>query len=485
MQMWGNTAFIIPATSHNRPWTDVAHTCLHVHACTSLRALGSVAVYVGYDNNDRVFSSSSARNALERLHPNLAFRWQSFAPDKGNVVRIWNALARSAVQDGKTYLMVGGDDIVYPNSPAWMHLLRSSLRAQHNVGWASGFSGNERIATQFLVHKTHVQMLGWVFPPQIRNWYCDDFLNEVYPEKYRAWLKHIRMPNAGGTERYIPNVEHRALCDQLVARHREPLARAIAAHVAAEKSLRERLILEHHVHVQREMKKLKSPVWDLYVDKLRMKEFCAARGVKTPLTRQVLQEPYEDVDLRAMRQPFILKSNKASGRNLMVRDGIMHSTGWVHHGKRLEDHLSDIPALLRSWSLPYSNKDNEPQYEFTTPRVYEEEFIDPIPDDIKVWVSKGTACFAWMDTDRIGIHYRTVCDTNFEIMPFQISHRHSPHFTPPPRHLHDAIIRTAEMLAADIPMDFIRIDMYVKDNTVYCGKITLSSEGGTARCTRL
>ena len=483
--MWSDTAFLIPSTSQSRPWTDVTHTYLHTHACTSLRALdGGATVYVGYDNNDKIYGSPQARTTLQELHPHLAFRWTAFSPDKGNVVRIWNALAEQAIKEGKAYLMVGGDDIMYPQED-WLHVLRSSLRAHHNVGWASGFSGNERIATQFLVHETHVQMLGWVFPPQIRNWYCDDFLNEVYPEKYRAWLKHIRMPNAGGKERYIPNVEHRARCSTLVAQHREPLARAIAAHVAAEKSLRERLILEHHVHVQREMKKLNSPVWDLYVDKLRMKEFCASRGVKTPLTKKVFQEPYEELDLRAMRQPFILKSNKGCGRNLMVRDGIMHSTGWVHHGKRLEAHLSDIPALLRSWSLPYCNKDNEPQYEFTTPRVYEEEFMDPIPDDIKVWVYKGIARFAWMDTDRIGAHYRTVCDTSFEIMPFQISHRHLPRFTPPPRHMHDAIIRTAEMLAADIPMDFIRIDLYVKDNTVYCGEITLSSEGGTGRCTRL
>ena len=234
--MWSDTAFLIPTTSHGRPWTDVAHTYLHTHACTSLRALdgGGATVYVGYDNDDKIYASPQARTTLQELHPHLAFRWTAFSPDKGNVVRIWNALAEQALQDGKAYLMVGGDDIVYPPGD-WLHVLRSRLRAHHNVGWASGYSGNHQIATQFLVHKTHVQMLGWVFPPQIRNWYCDDFLNEVYPEKYRAWLKHVQMPNAGGPERYSPNREHKALCAQLVAQHREPLARAIAAHVAAEK----------------------------------------------------------------------------------------------------------------------------------------------------------------------------------------------------------------------------------------------------------
>lgn len=488
--MWSDTAFLIPSTSHSRPWSDVTHTYLHTHVCTSLRALdgGGATVYVGYDDNDRIYASAEARAALEELHPHLAFRWTAFTPDKGNVVRIWNALAETALKDGKSYLMVGGDDIVYPrddDGAAWLHTLRDSLRAQHNIGWASGFSGNDRIATQFLVHQTHVQLLGWVFPPEIRNWYCDDFLNEVYPSAYRAWHKDVQIPNAGGAERYTPNVEHRGLCDRLVAQHRAPLARAIEARVAAETQERERLILHHHVHVQREMKKLRSPVWDQFVDKLRMKAFCAARGVRTPLTKQIFPSPYDDIDLLALQQPFILKSNKGCGRNLIVRDGIMLSSGWAHHGKRLADHLADVPGLLQSWSRPYCNQEHEPQYEYTTPQVYEEEFIDPIPDDIKVWVHQGTARFAWVDTDRLGAHHRTICDTNFEILPFRINYAHAPQFRAPPRHLHDALIRTAEIVAADVPMDFVRIDMYVKDDVVYCGEITLSSEGGTGRCTRV
>ena len=488
--MWSDTAFLIPSTSHARSWTDVTHTYLHTHACTSLRALGSggATVYVGYDDDDRILASPEARAALAELHPHLAFRWTAFSPDKGNVVRIWNALAEQALQDGKAYLMVAGDDIVYPQeeSTTWLQTLRGSLRAQHHVGWASGFSGNDRIATQFLVHKTHVQLLGWVFPPAMRNWYCDDFLNEVYPSTYRAWHKDVQIPNAGGTERYTPNVEHRALCDQLVAQHRAPLARAIEARVAAEAQEREHLILHHHVHVQREMTKLRSPVWDQFVDKLRMKAFCAARGVRTPLTKQIFQSPYDDIDLLALQQPFILKSNKGCGRNLIVRDGIMLSSGWAHHHKRLADHLADVPGLLRSWSLPYCNKEHEPQYEYTTPQVYEEEFMDPIPDDMEVWVHQGTARFVWVATDRFGQNTRTVCDAHFRPMPFQM-HGRKPTacFTPPPVHLRDAIIRTAEIVAADVPMDFLRIDLYVKDDVVHCGEITLSSQGGTGRCTRV
>ena len=179
------------------------------------------------------------RLAIESLHTEFHFRWEGFTPDPGNVTRIWNGLARLALEDQYDYFMVGGDDIVYPHDKEWLQKFIYDLQANQNIGWISGFSNHPCIATQFFLHRTHMEMLGWVFPPQIRNWYCDDFLNEVYPEKYRVWHKHVQMLNSGGPERYRPNKEHRTLCDQLVARYREPLARAIAAHVAAEKSLRE------------------------------------------------------------------------------------------------------------------------------------------------------------------------------------------------------------------------------------------------------
>ena len=230
-------AFLIPTTSSGRAWKSPEDSYLHKFVLQSLSAHLppgiSLVFYVGFDVNDPFYKSTTMRLAIESLHPEVRLRWEGFTPDPGNVTRIWNGLARLALEDQCTYFMVGGDDIVYPPDKEWLHTFIHDLQANHNIGWISGFSGgNSSIATQFFLHRTHMEMLGWVFPPQIRNWYCDDFLNQVYPEKYRVWHKHVPMPNSGGPERYTPN-NHRALCDQLVARHRNPLARSIAERVAS------------------------------------------------------------------------------------------------------------------------------------------------------------------------------------------------------------------------------------------------------------
>ena len=56
--------------------------------------------------------------------------------------------------------------------------------------------------TQFLVSKKHYEIFNYAFNPNIKNWYCDNYLFELYPKKYINFLTHIVLPNKGGTPRY-------------------------------------------------------------------------------------------------------------------------------------------------------------------------------------------------------------------------------------------------------------------------------------------
>jgi hypothetical protein len=56
------------------------------------------------------------------------------------------------------------------------------------------------ILTQAMVHRTHLDIFGYFFPEEIKNWYCDDWLNAMYP---KTWLKSKYVcSNSGGKERY-------------------------------------------------------------------------------------------------------------------------------------------------------------------------------------------------------------------------------------------------------------------------------------------
>ena len=121
-------------------------------------------------------------------------------------------------------MKVLGDDIRLPNDSDWLSCFINKLKKNKNIGWSAGYSNNTDIATQFLIHKTHYEIFNFIYPPQIHAWYCDNFLNDIYPEKYKNWLRSYPLLNVGGAPRYQPK-DDKKLCDMLVRRYKPVLNR--------------------------------------------------------------------------------------------------------------------------------------------------------------------------------------------------------------------------------------------------------------------
>ena len=223
-------AFLVPTTSRGRSWETVQDTYLYRIFCGSLFQHVpdfDITIYFAYDEDDKIYSDLESRLTIDAVF-GLKFKieWIPFKPDKGNVVRLWNGLAERAIEDGFEYLMIVGDDVKFPNDKGWLGLFRNNLRKNKNIGWSAGWSNNDQIATQFLIHKNHVEMFGWVFPPQLQNWYCDNWLNEIYPASFRYWRKDYPLLNCGGEPRYLPN-QDKKLCDILLKRYRPILLKLL------------------------------------------------------------------------------------------------------------------------------------------------------------------------------------------------------------------------------------------------------------------
>ena len=122
--------------------------------------------------------------------------------------------------------MVLGDDIVCDKRKEWLGIFIKNLKNNNNIGFSAGWSNNDKIPTQFLIHKTHIDIFGFVYPPQIYNWYCDNWMAQVYGKKFGNWLKDYKLLNVGGEPRYTPNNDKR-LCDMLVSRHRKKIIKYI------------------------------------------------------------------------------------------------------------------------------------------------------------------------------------------------------------------------------------------------------------------
>ena len=143
---------------------------------------------------------------------------------KGQLSTIWNNLGEKALHEGYEYMKVLGDDIKMPNDTDWLSCFINKLRKNQNLGWSAGFSNNENIPTQFLIHKTHYEIFGFIYPPEIPNWSCDDWLYQVYPAKYRNWLKSYPLYNCGGSPRYEITFSEKFV-KMIVKRHKPKLSR--------------------------------------------------------------------------------------------------------------------------------------------------------------------------------------------------------------------------------------------------------------------
>ena len=216
-------AFLIPSTSKNRDWENIHETYLFKILLPSLSKMESnikVKLFVGFDVGDRIYGTHRINK-----YEDIEIDWTGFDGFQGNPCGIWNGLGEVAIKEGYEYLFVCGDDIEIENSD-WIHRFIVNLNINNKIGFSAGWSNNDNIPTQFLIHKTHIDILGFIYPPAIHNWFCDNWLNDVYPNKYRYWNKEVKLLNCGGQPRYVPNND-KVLAEKLVKRYRPKIIQFI------------------------------------------------------------------------------------------------------------------------------------------------------------------------------------------------------------------------------------------------------------------
>tara|TARA_R110000803_G_scaffold200739_2_gene265264 strand:- start:2035 stop:2703 length:669 start_codon:yes stop_codon:yes gene_type:complete len=195
-------AFLIPTTSKNREWKTFNDSYLCQILLPSINLQQDITLYIGYDDDDDLFKKS--KNRISK-YENIKFKWFSFNGYKGNPCAIWSKLADYAIVDNFEYFFVLGDDIALDKRHEWMGVFLKALKKNNNIGYSAGWSNNDDIPTQFLLHKNHIDIFGWVYPPQIKNWQCDDFIYHLYGDKYGNWLRQYKHLNCGGQPRYQPD----------------------------------------------------------------------------------------------------------------------------------------------------------------------------------------------------------------------------------------------------------------------------------------
>lgn len=214
-------AFLVPTTSNKRDWKSFTESYLNKIFLPSITILThnyNITVYIGYDDDDKLYSNID----LPDSYDDISLKWIDFDKSfKGKPTHIWNSLAYTCINDGFEYYQVCGDDIRFDPNPNWLTIFINKLKENDNIGYSAGYSNNFAIPTQFLLHKNHYEMFGWVYPPEITEWQCDDFIYHLY-ENNGSWFKGFNHYNVGGEPRYTPTnpVELRV---KLVELHKKTL----------------------------------------------------------------------------------------------------------------------------------------------------------------------------------------------------------------------------------------------------------------------
>ena len=212
---------LIPSTSRNRNWNSIKdsylYNCLIKSLLLTCDSGYDYHVYVVVDDDDPIYSNPTEKKELQRFtkvfhHLHIHFLSSNGIP-KGWVTHMWNRAFQKAYDDDCDYFFQCGDDIVFKEH-CWTKNSIAKLQHRHDIGltgpldidrWHTGPhsrpGGPRFIQTQSFVSRKHMEIFGFYFPEEVKNWYCDDWMTFTYYPKFFYYIPFF-CRNLGGPPRY-------------------------------------------------------------------------------------------------------------------------------------------------------------------------------------------------------------------------------------------------------------------------------------------
>mgnify|MGYP001254941683 FL=1 len=213
---------LIPTTTNKRDWEMLKDTTFYsVFLKTFLTTYCkqyNYTIYLVVDDDDRIYSKNDVKEKLCRFinimkNVNIKFISSEGIP-RGWVTHMWNRAFKEAYDDGCDYFFQSGDDIQFLGK-LWVSNSIDQLKENDDIGMtgpldlgrikggsaASQPGGSRFIQTQSFVSRKHMELFGHYFPPEIKNWFCDDWITKVYYPEHFYQINNFII-NVGGKPRY-------------------------------------------------------------------------------------------------------------------------------------------------------------------------------------------------------------------------------------------------------------------------------------------
>ena len=212
-----------------------------------------------------------------------------------------------------------------------------------------------------------------------------------------------------------------------------------------------------------------NPLYTTLVDKLAVKEFVRERlGDEYVIPVIAEWDTPEQIEWTKLPNQFVIKTNHdGGGRGIVIcKDKSKFSVAKAQ--KELNNSFNQSTYdRTREW--PYKNVQK---------RVFAEAFVSDSNGelrDYKFFCFNGRPKYIQVDIDRFKCHRRSFFTDKWESAPFTTLYEQPEKMPEKPTQLEE-MLGVATKLAKDYA--FARIDLYIHENKVYFGEITLHPEGG-------
>lgn len=179
----------------------------------------------------------------------------------------------------------------------------------------------------------------------------------------------------------------------------------------------------------------------------------------------------DEINVDKLPIKFVLKTNNASGTNVLVKD--KRKMNWDKVRRTLNDWLS----------MDYAYYSFEMQYKDIEPKIIAEEFMLPVEGesdlrDYKFLCFNGEPAYIWVDVNRNTNHARAVYDINWGLQPWNQYDYPERINVQKPQSLEE-MIDIARALSKGFP--HVRVDLYEIDGRPYFGEMTFTNGSGFER----
>lgn len=217
------------------------------------------------------------------------------------------------------------------------------------------------------------------------------------------------------------------------------------------------------------------PVYSRLSDKYMVREWVARKiGEEYLIPLLGVWDKFDEIDFDALPDAFVLKTNHASGTNIIVKDK-----------KAL--NRKTAKAWMDTWmKYPFCIFGYEAHYDRIRPKIIAEELMKPEDgaDDIqdyKFLCFDGQPYYCWVDVDRWHGHKRNLYDMEWNLQEWICN----ADFPPVGRTIEkpgnfDVMIELVRKLSAGFAQ--VRVDLYNIGEKIYFGEMTFTSAAGMARC---